>query len=370
MAFHFRPASRSATNLLVMVAGPSGSGKTLSALRMAAGLRGDGPVVVIDTEQGRALQYAPPPGAQASPPESFEFLHAIVSKPFRPATYGEAIKAAGEVKPTPSVIIIDSISHEWDGPGGILDWVDEIKSNMKNEFGAWSAPKQEHQKKVIGQLLQLPCHVIVCARAKEKRGVVFNSSSRKNEVVDLGWHPICESGLPYEMTVSFILKTDRKGTPQIDGYDYGKLPINMRSLVRETEQITEDTGRALRAWACGDEHPAGQSGTPESRPGPAGGDGRATAAPGGVTRQESSGDAPIMPGAAPDQSGEGVASSPSPGTLTEHELAVLEAAETAAEGGMDALTRHCEAAAEADKALLRANWGALSHKALRHNQKE
>jgi hypothetical protein len=54
------------------------------------------------------------------------------------------------------VIIIDSISHEWDGAGGILD----IHSNMMgNSFTNWSRVTPMHNA-FVNKILQSPCHVI------------------------------------------------------------------------------------------------------------------------------------------------------------------------------------------------------------------
>lgn len=52
MTFTFRPATRENVGLLIGLIGPSGSGKTYSAMRLAAGIAGDKPFAVIDTEAG------------------------------------------------------------------------------------------------------------------------------------------------------------------------------------------------------------------------------------------------------------------------------------------------------------------------------
>jgi len=146
------------------------------------------------------------------------------------------------------VVIVDSMSHEWEGPGGILEMVDRIKAERKvNDFAAWAKPKQEHQK-LVNTLLQAPCHLILCMRAKEKRTLVRTESGR-GEVVDAGWAPICEPNLTYELTVNMLLGPAGKGVPGFD-FDHGKLPANMRRLFRDGEQITESLGERLAAW-CG-----------------------------------------------------------------------------------------------------------------------
>ena len=68
----------------VVLIGGTGSGKTYTAMRLASGIAGDKPFVVIDTEAGRAKHYA----------DSFKFDHGDLKAPFRPDAYADAIKAA------------------------------------------------------------------------------------------------------------------------------------------------------------------------------------------------------------------------------------------------------------------------------------
>jgi len=249
MTFEFRPATRESAKLLIGLFGPSGGGKTMSALRIATGLANDGEIVFIDTERGRACQYAPASGEKASPPDSFAFVHGELEAPFSPARYRQALEMA--IKRKPAVIIIDSMSHVWEGVGGMMEMVDAAKADGKrNDFSAWSKPKAEHAR-LIATLLQVPAHVIVCLRGKEKKALVDGPRGKK-EVVDLGWRPVCESSLPYELTVLALLDGEKqKGVPRFD-VDVCKLPHNMRSLFPDGEQITEALGERLAAWCSGD----------------------------------------------------------------------------------------------------------------------
>ena len=243
--FTFRPATREAAKLLIGLCGPSGSGKTLSALKLATGLGGN--IAYVDTEQGRALQYA----------GDYSFMHCILPPPFGPDRYSAIVDAA--VKTGAKVVIVDSVSHVWEGPGGILEQVDDARkrSDDRNAFSIWAGPKQAHQR-FVNRLLQIPAHVILCFRAKEKKGLAPGSRG-KMEVVDLGWHPICEQGMVYELTVNALLSAEKKGSPIFDGFDFGKLPYNMAHLIPVGKQISEDTGRAIAEWCA-----SGGSPTPKS----------------------------------------------------------------------------------------------------------
>ncbi len=234
MTFVFKQATRESAKMLIGLCGPSGSGKTLSALKLATGL--GGPIAYVDTEQGRALQYA----------GDYRFMHCVLPPPFSPQRYGEIVEAA--IGTRAGVVIIDSMSHVWEGPGGILEQVDEArkKSDDRNAFSVWAGPKQAHQR-LVNRLLQIPAHVIICFRAKEKKGLAPGQRG-KMEVVDLGWHPICEQGMVYELTINCLLSSDKKGTPIIDGFDFGKLPYNMAHLLPTNKQISEETGRAIAQW--------------------------------------------------------------------------------------------------------------------------
>lgn len=100
---NFHTAERKRAKLKVGLQGPSGSGKTMSALLLTYDLINDWEkIAVIDTENSSANLYA-----HLGP---FKVLD--IQSPYTPEIYMKAIsfcEAHGI-----SVIIIDSISHEWD----------------------------------------------------------------------------------------------------------------------------------------------------------------------------------------------------------------------------------------------------------------
>jgi hypothetical protein len=248
MAFTFRPAVREDVGLLVGLSGASGSGKTYSAFRLAKGIAGDRPFAVIDTEASRAKHYA----------DAFRFDHGDLKPPFRPSAYADAIHAADEAKY--SVIVVDSMSHEWAGEDGILDWQedelqrmagDDYKKRESCKMAAWIKPKTAH-KQMVQRLLQVRAHLILCFRAEPKIEMVRGADGKmeireKQSLTGLhGWIPICEKNLPYELTASFLLMADRPGVPQPI-----KLQQQHRALFPLDEPITEASGARLAAWAKG-----------------------------------------------------------------------------------------------------------------------
>src|SRR5690348_18319889 len=106
------PAVRERVPLLVGLSGASSSGKTKSALRIAEGIREviGGDIYGIDTEARRMAHYA----------SEHKFQHVEFNAPFGSVDYLEAIRYC--VGKGASVVIVDSMSHEHEGPGGLIDF--------------------------------------------------------------------------------------------------------------------------------------------------------------------------------------------------------------------------------------------------------
>jgi hypothetical protein len=247
MTVTFRPAVRENVPLLIGIAGGTGSGKTYSALRVATGIAGGKKFAVIDTENGRARHYA----------DMFDFDVADLTAPFRPGAYADAITAADQAGYP--VIVIDSMSHEHDGDGGLLDWHEEEYQRLGGrdavKFTAWIKPKDAH-KKMVTRLLQVKAHVILCFRAAEKIEIVKVAGKTevrpKQSVVGLdGWVPISEPKLPYELTLSLLLTADKPGVGRPI-----KLQEQHRPLVPLDRPLDETVGEKLAAWAAGGAPPA------------------------------------------------------------------------------------------------------------------
>lgn len=240
MTFTFRPAKRENVPLLIGVAGGTGSGKTYSALLLARGLANGQPFAGLDTENGRMLHYA----------DLFpEMQHGKIGAPFRPSKYADAIEAADE-QGYP-VIVVDSMSHEWAGDGGCLDWHDELMAgDQRKNLSAWIEPKKQH-KRMVTRLLQVNAHVILAFRAEPKVEAIRENGQTKivpkASLIGLdGWLPISEKMLPYELTASFLLMADRPGVPRPI-----KLQEQHRPLVPLDEPLSEQVGRRLAEWAKG-----------------------------------------------------------------------------------------------------------------------
>jgi hypothetical protein len=215
-------------------------------MRLASGIVGpEKKFAVIDTEARRSLHYA----------DAFKFDICDLHPPFRPSAYADAIQAAD--KAGYEVIVVDSMSHEWASDGGVLDWQEEELQRMAGDnyakreackMAAWIRPKGDH-KKMVSRLLQVKATVILCFRAEEKVKMEKDANN-KTVIVPIGWQPICEKNLPYELTVSFLLTPDSPGMPKPL-----KLQEQHKPLFPLDKPINEASGKLVAAWAAGGETP-------------------------------------------------------------------------------------------------------------------
>lgn len=255
----YTPAKRRNAGLLIGMSGPSGSGKTVSALRLARGLVGpEGKIALLDTESGRALLDA----------DDYEFDHGPLNEPFSPDRY---VAAAAIAKNSGhDVLIIDSMSHEWSGPGGVLDWHEKeldrltkgstdyaYRENMS--MAAWARPKAAH-KAMVQRLLQMNFHVIFCFRAEQKIKIQLlpnKAGKLVNTPVPQGFQPITDKEMAFELTIFLGFEADRPGVPLAI-----KLGDKFKPFVPLDRQVGEDSGVKLAAWARGEKPTT----TAETRP--------------------------------------------------------------------------------------------------------
>lgn len=219
-----RKATRQKAKIRLGLSAVSGGGKTFSALLIASGLCGDWlKIAIIDTENNSADLYAHLGDYNVLP----------LSAPYTPEKYTAAIKeceGAGM-----EVIIIDSITHEWDGKGGILD----IHGKMTgNSFTNWSSLTPRHTS-FIESILQSPCHVITSVRRKQDYEL---SKDDKGKVVPqkVGLKEVTREGFEYELTANLELDTNHNATVSKDrtGLFAGQ-PAFVPSF---------ETGKMLKAW--------------------------------------------------------------------------------------------------------------------------
>lgn len=223
-------AQREAVPALIALWGFSDSGKTYSALRLARGLAGaKGKIGIIDTENRRAKYYSGLFGG---------FSHLDLQPPFTPARYTAAFETM--IQHGMNAIVVDSMSHVWEGEGGVLEQAD---ANPSQGLLKWKAPKMAYMR-MVNRMLRSPVHVIFCLRAKEK--YVQVGQGKKAEIVLSGQEPICGKRFVFEMTVSAHMESGTRKP-----LDPVKIPEGMITAIRPGEFITEDSGRLIAEWLAG-----------------------------------------------------------------------------------------------------------------------
>lgn len=220
----FQKAKKEKIYLKVLLAGASGSGKSYSALKLATGIANKmgGRIAAIDTEARRIRYYA----------NEFDFDDLQLSEPYTPEKYIEAITQA--VDGGYSVLIIDSITHEWNY---ILDQVDKIPG--ANSYTKWGKLTPRHNK-FTEKMIQSPINIIATVRGKDAY-VLEQDKNGKQVPKKVGLGYTQRDGLEYEYTVTFnIDQTNHVATAQKD---------NTHLFENKYEMLTEKDGEALYEWA-------------------------------------------------------------------------------------------------------------------------
>lgn len=210
----FRPATRKKVRLRMALDGPSGAGKTFTALRFAFSLGQR--VAVINTESGAIEKYL------GLKPDGVEWQFDLADLgSYAPTDYTAAILAAG--KAGYDVLLIDSLSHAWEGEGGVLEQVDRKGGNKFTD--GWKDVTPQHRR-MVEAILRSPCHVIATMRTKMAY-VLEEGVNRQGKTVQVprkvGMAPIQRAGMEYEFDIvgdidhTHTLTVSKTRCPDIDG---------------------------------------------------------------------------------------------------------------------------------------------------------
>lgn len=217
-----RKATRKKAKIRLGLSAVSGGGKTYSGILIAKGLVGDlSKVAIIDTENGSADLYA----------HLGDFNVLPLTAPFTPERYIEAIKSCE--KAGMEVIIVDSISHEWDGKGGCL----EIVESLGGKYQDWAKVTPRHQA-FIDAIIHSPSHVITTVRRKQDYEMI--KEGNKVRIEKAGLKEITREGFEYELTINLELDTQHNATAS---KDRTQLFMNKPAFVP-----SEKTGELIAAW--------------------------------------------------------------------------------------------------------------------------
>ena len=196
----FKKASRAAKYLRILIEGPSGSGKTYGALLMAYGmlkLLKAGEIFVLDTEKGSSNSY--------TNIIDREYYVGDISAPYHPEALQQKLQEA--VDAGAKIVVVDSITHFWEGSGGCLE-INETLAKSKfrgNTYAAWSETKKIWRR-MIEFINALPCHVILTGRSKTETAQV--NEGGRSTVKRLGMKLQAGENLEYEMDLAFSIVHD------------------------------------------------------------------------------------------------------------------------------------------------------------------
>jgi hypothetical protein len=202
--------------------GISGSGKTWTSLAIAKGIakRCGSRIAVIDTENHSAERYA----------DRFDFdvnnLDEKSAKGYM-AAMQEAVAAGYKV------LVIDSLSHEWEA---VLEYVDKQESN--NNMRAW-AKATPLQRKFIDFIMGLPCHVIATMRSKTE-WVIGQNEKGRTTVERRGLAPV--QGKDIEYNFDILLEINRKHSARFLKSRIGDYQDQI------IERPGEDLGKEIYEW--------------------------------------------------------------------------------------------------------------------------
>src|SRR4029077_6009920 len=253
--FTIKPASRVGIIPLIGLWGGTGGGKTKTALLLARGLAGPtGKIGIVDTEHGRANYY------DKSIPGGFS--HIAFDEPYSPERYLEVLEL---LEKSVDVGIIDSGTHLWEGPEGILDLHEQALDRMCGEradwreresknWPAWRDPKRRY-KEVRDKILRFKIPLIICLRGEQKTRLERDASGRNTVVTDTFTSPVFDKKFIFEMHVALeLVQKDGQGGFIRFTRPFAKVSHeDIRRLLpaEEKEQLGISHGEALAKWCHG-----------------------------------------------------------------------------------------------------------------------
>lgn len=235
MGMKIEPATCRQAKGRMLLFGPSGSGKTVSALRVAQGM-GDR-ILLIDTENRSSEKYVGVSIEDGVQPFALDII--ALDPPYSPQRYMEALGLAASGGY--DVCVMDSISHEWNGTGGVQEIVDAAKARFGgNSQAAWSVGTPLHNK-FLESILAAPFHIVATARSKVEW--VPGEDSRGRQVfVKAGMGAVQRDSIEYEFDVTLLL--DPENSARVEKTRASRFFPPLHTFPK----LTEETGRTFSAW--------------------------------------------------------------------------------------------------------------------------
>lgn len=258
-------AQREKLKIPIMLSGASGSGKTTSALLLAYGIvKKMFPDIaddelwlkigVIDTEKKRS-NFLIDREFDSLKIGHFNMVNITSEDKFSVDNYEKAFNLLLDVGC--EVIVIDSISHNWEGPGGMLETVE----SYGGRFSDWNKVKPLDDR-FRNLIMNDKVFVISTARVKQDYVMELNEKG-KTAPRKVGLKIIQKENLEYELAISFrvdqgsvsyamkdntgIFSTPKRLTAE-DGekiFDWSETGIDVAKLERERLNKEEEERQTM-----------------------------------------------------------------------------------------------------------------------------
>lgn len=227
----------------IALSGGAGSGKTWSALMIATELADGGKVGMVDTENGRGLEYR----------DFYDYRYLMLDAPYSPDRYEDAIQDLIEDGCT--AIVVDSGSHAWEQEGGILESVNEFcqekaernrKSPETYNAQAWAKFRPIHRHMIhFASRNSVP--TVWCFRAREKTKV--ERVNGKIEFIPQGWQPITSDLASFEVSLFAMLQPPLEENCQPGTVMRCKVTKSLEGIVKPGQRITKQMAKAIADYA-------------------------------------------------------------------------------------------------------------------------
>jgi hypothetical protein len=214
--------------------GPTGSGKTYTSLITAHELGEK--ILIIDTENRTSSKYA-----KVLP---FPYHMISLTPPYAIDKYIRALEFAAQKGY--DVVIVDSLSHAWQGEGGALEEAEQKSKELQgNKFAGWG-PVTQKQNRLISTILNYPIHLIATMRMKMEYAQDVDDRGKK-VVKKLGMGIVQRDSFEYEfdviaeMDVSHFLRITKTRCYELDGFSKDKPNGQLGQIIKEWLSTGEPT---------------------------------------------------------------------------------------------------------------------------------
>jgi hypothetical protein len=136
-------------------------------------------------------------------------------------------------------VIIDSISQEWEGSGGIIE---SHGSMAGNSFSNWNRVTPRHNS-FVQKILQSPMHIIATIRSKQD--YVLTDKNGRMVPEKVGLKGVTRDGMDYEFTIVLDVDIKHQSTSSKDRTGLFSNPLPF--------YISEQVGNKIRNWCLGED---------------------------------------------------------------------------------------------------------------------